>query len=159
LVNLAKYQNNSNPVNLQTIIEIDSFIYDHYDPFIKDNANVSAQVQFTAPGYYYMEIVSINNGGPGYFKVMMSMPNPTNIPPVNPTWQIDYFGIKQGGLKPEVINVTVNQAALGASQFALYYYIADASPPYLQGSGGIGSAATASDFLNALSGLYTLSQY
>jgi len=41
LVKLSSFQNNSNPANLQTIIEIDTWISDSYNPFIKDNTQVS----------------------------------------------------------------------------------------------------------------------
>jgi len=50
-------------------------------------------LQFSEPGYYYTEIVAINDGGPGYFKLMWDIPNTTDTTPSNPTWRIDYFSI------------------------------------------------------------------
>lgn len=64
----------------------------HYDPFVS-NAN-STYSRYLETGFYYMEIVSINQQGVGYFKVMMTTPDINNITAVNPTWQVDYFSIK-----------------------------------------------------------------
>ena len=89
---------------------------------------------------------------------MMSTPNLGISAPANPTWQIDYFGIKQAGLKPEIINVTVNQALIGNRSFALNYFIIS-SPSYVQSSGSIVKGMTADAFTSALGPLYTLSQF
>lgn len=121
IVNLATFQNNSNPANMQTIIQLDSYINDHFNPYVSGSTPAYTR-NFTKPGYYYMEIVSINNWGSGYFKVMMEAPNKTANAPANPTWQVDYFSIKQGDLKPEIINVTVKNTGIGSSPFHLYYF-------------------------------------
>lgn len=85
---------------MQTIIQLDTYLTDHYNPYIGGTANPKYTRTFTDSGYYYMQIVSLNYGGPGYFKVMMEAPNATLDVPANPTWQIDYISIKQGDLKP-----------------------------------------------------------
>lgn len=159
IVNLATFQNNSNPANIQTIIRIDSYINDHFNPFISGSAPIYTR-DFTQPGYYYMEIVSINNWGSGYFKVMMEAPNKTANAPANPTWQIDYFSIKQGDLKPEIINVTVKNSGIGSSPYHLYYYTSTAGVLSLQQSSNIYANASAATFLDAINGgLYVLSSY
>ena len=70
-----------------------------------------------------MEVVAVNTGGPGYFKVSMEVPNATAATSANPTWQVDYFSIKQADLVPEVINVTVKNSDLGSQAFKLYYLV------------------------------------
>lgn len=99
IVNLAQVQNSSNPANMETILEIDSYLTDHYNPYVAGQENTYTR-DFTSPGYYYMEVVSVNSGGSGFFKVMLEAPNVTANAPANPTWQIDYISIKQAGLVP-----------------------------------------------------------
>lgn len=122
IVNLALFPANSNPSNMQTIIRHESYINDHYNPYANGQEK-RFEREFLASGYYYMEVVSINYGGAGYFKVGMEVPNNTEATPSNPTWQIDYFSIKQADMLPEIISVTVDNSKLGSAQFKLYYYV------------------------------------
>ena len=74
---------------------------------------------------------------------MMSTPSLASTAPANPTWQVDYFGIKQGSLQPEIINVTVNQVLLDTKSFSLKYLIIS-SPNYVESSSSITRGMSAS---------------
>jgi hypothetical protein len=106
-----------------------------------------------------MEVVSVNSGGTGFFKVMMEAPNITPNTPANPSWQIDYISIKQADLKPEIINITVKNTGIGSNSYHLYYYATSNGVISLQATSEIKANASATVFLNALNGLYTLSNY
>lgn len=125
IVNLALYPANSNPTNMQTIIRHDSYIYDHYNPYVNGQEK-RFEREFLASGYYYMEVVSVNFASGGYFKVGMEVPNNTAATPSNPTWQIDYFSIKQADMVSEIISVTVDNSKLGSTTFKLFYYVSSA---------------------------------
>jgi hypothetical protein len=124
IVKISQYQNNSNPDNLVTKIFQNAYLSDHYNPFITKEGNNTFTQNFTA-GYYYTEIVSINTGGPGYFKLAMSTPQNKWAYTANPTWQIDYFSIQQSDAKSEIINITVNGPQLGSNGFHIYYYVSN----------------------------------
>jgi hypothetical protein len=156
LVNLALYQNNSNPANMVTIIEVDSYLNDHFNPYVSGISPKYTR-NFTSPGYYYMEIVSINTASGGFFKVMMEAPNATSSTPANPSWQIDYISIKQADLKPEIIKVTVKNSGIGSNSYHLFYYTSTSGVLTLQSSSEIKANASASAFLSAINGgLYLL---
>lgn len=121
---------------MQTIIQIDSYIADNYNPYIAGTSPKYTRT-FTDAGYYYMEVVSLNYGGTGYFKVIMEAPNITENVPSNPAWQIDYISIKQADLKPEIINVTVKNTGIGSSSYRLYYYVTVNGQLALQSSDAI----------------------
>jgi hypothetical protein len=105
-----------------------------------------------------MEVVSVNSGGPGFFKVMMEAPITTGDPPANPSWQVDYISIKQADLKPEIINITVKNTGIGSNFYHLYYYTSTNGAISLQATSEIKANASAASFLSALDGLYTLSR-
>lgn len=63
---------------------------------------------------------------------MMQVPNndPTFVP-ANPSWQMDYISIKQADMKPEIVNVTVVNTALGTNTFKLSYFVDSGNKVYV----------------------------
>lgn len=108
---------------MQTIIKIENYYYDHYNPYLR-GVDKKYTKTFTQSGYYFVQAISVNNGGRGFFKVMMEVPNndPTFVP-ANPTWQMDYISIKQSDMKAQIVNVTVVNAALGTNSFKLSHFV------------------------------------
>lgn len=90
---LSTVPNNANPENLEDLLFIDDWNYDHYIPFVRENETLTEKIVTLQQGYYYFELVSENGGGPGFFKVLVETPQFIDYP-INPTWQLDKFTIR-----------------------------------------------------------------
>lgn len=128
IVQLSSVANNANPANLQTLLLLENHANDHFNPYVRqDGLNTfSATKTFSAAGYYYMEIITFNGWGSGYYKVSVQTPLAVAPVNINPTWQVDYIAVEQASLVPETINVVVEVDALlstGQSNFKLYYFV------------------------------------
>lgn len=118
LMQLSTTKNNANLANLQQLLKLEKHNTNHYTSFSRVNVTQSSANVTLSEGYYYFEIVNVNYGGAGYFKVMVDMPSLRQYT-INPTWQVDKFVIKPSQFDAEIIKVRV----FGASgNFDLFYY-------------------------------------
>jgi hypothetical protein len=60
---------------------------------VRANVTQSTKNITLTAGYYYFELVLVNYGGAGYFKVLVDFPSLRQYT-INPTWQIDRINIK-----------------------------------------------------------------
>lgn len=84
-------------------------------------ANVTqstTNVTLSQGSYYYFELVNVNYGGDGYFKVYVDMPS-LRPEKINPTWQVDRITMKPSAFDAEIITVRVFAAS---GNFDLFYY-------------------------------------
>lgn len=103
-------------------------------------------------GSYYFEIVNVNYGVVGWFKVYVDMPSLRQYT-INPTWQIDRVIIKPSAYDAEVISVKVFAAS---GYFELFYYDDAAITTRIA---RIQVGASASSFKSALGGLPNINNY
>lgn len=85
---MSTVQNNSNPVNLQSLINLNFFSINLYIPFYQSNmVQGNTSINLTK-GYYYFEFFNLDKASGGYFKIMVEMPSLRQYSK-NPSWQID----------------------------------------------------------------------
>jgi hypothetical protein len=69
-----------------------------------------------------MEIVSVNYGGSGDFRVLVDMPKIFNYT-ANPTWQVDELIVLPEAITTEILEIKINKTAIGlANTFSIAYY-------------------------------------
>ncbi len=90
LLQLSSVQNSTNTANMQSLI-YNGYSGDDFNPYFTGVASAIAN-KTLAKGHYYMEVVSLNTGGTGDFRVLVDMPQIHNFT-ANPTWQVDEITI------------------------------------------------------------------
>jgi len=90
---MSSVKNNGNVGNLQMLLQQDDYNYNHYSPYTRANQTQTTKNLTLTQGYYYFELVNLNYGGGGFFKVMADMPS-LFAHTTNPTWQTDRLVIK-----------------------------------------------------------------
>lgn len=92
IMQISPIRNNSNLTNLQLLVKHDEVSASRYNPYVKPLNNSITSINLTA-GYHYFEILTINGGGAGHYKVSVSMPSIYNYT-TNPTWQMSKIVMK-----------------------------------------------------------------
>lgn len=92
-MHMSQFKNNANPANLQLLLQQDNYNGNHFVSYVRANSTQSTANLTLTAGYYYFEIVNVNYGGSGYFKVIVDTPSLFNNK-INPTWQIDSVVVK-----------------------------------------------------------------
>lgn len=85
---VSSQPNNANPENLVDAIVITQHNQHTFLPFVRSNQTQTSITLNLEAGYYYFELLAINYGGPGYFRILFETPQVVNYP-INPTWQLD----------------------------------------------------------------------
>ena len=68
---MSTVQNNTNPVNLQPLVYLNTSSSHLYNPFLKlDTVLGNTSVNLTE-GYYYFEFFNLDKASGGYFKIMV----------------------------------------------------------------------------------------
>lgn len=115
---MSQFKNNANPANLQLLLQQDNYNGNHFVSYVRANSTQSTANLTLTAGYYYFEIVNVNYGGTGYFKVIVDTPSLFNNK-INPTWQIDSVVVKPSQFDAQIWTVKV----FGASgSFDIFYY-------------------------------------
>lgn len=89
-VQFSSVQSSSNIANLQDLI-YSGYSADDFNPYFSGVTTAIANKTLTE-GYYYMEIISVNYGGSGDFRLLVDMPQ-IHDQTANPTWQVDEITI------------------------------------------------------------------
>ncbi len=119
LMVMSNVKNNANVANLANLLTQEYHNGNHFNSFVRANATQStANVTLSQGSYYYFEVININYGGGGFFKVYVDMPSLRQYT-INPTWQIDRVIIKPSSFEAEIIKVRVFAAS---GDFDLFYY-------------------------------------
>lgn len=90
---MSTFKNNANPANLQLLLQQEYHNANHFVSYVRANSTQSTTSLTLTAGYYYFELVNVNGGGDGYFKVIVETPS-LHAEKINPTWQIDSVVIK-----------------------------------------------------------------
>ena len=118
IMKMSSVPNNANPANLQTLLQQETWVGSHWNPYHKVNETKTySNVTLSQGNYYYFEFINPDYGGDSFFKVLVDMPELTQYT-INPTWQVDEVRIRASSYDAEEIVVT----AFGDSgSFDLYY--------------------------------------
>ena len=136
---MSSVQNNANIQNLQNLLEINSHCYSHFNPWVRTNTTSPVENITLTAGYYYYEIVAINEGGTGFFKIIVDTPEIHGSGTTNPTWQVDRIRINQEAYDSELLKATVYGAS-GSFKFFYYNSLSELQAAQIQ------VGASASDF-------------
>lgn len=95
---MSTIQNSRDLTKLSDLIYADQYSPETFNPYYQNLDSAIANRTLTT-GYYYMEIVSYNEGGPGNFRVLVDMPQ--LLPKIaNPTWHVDEITIAPQTITP-----------------------------------------------------------
>ena len=74
IVKMSKFKNNANPDNFFTLLKHEKWTGSRFNPYLRKDEIHAVKEQHLEQGLYYFEVVAINTGGPGHYRVMVEMP-------------------------------------------------------------------------------------
>lgn len=115
---MSSVKNNAHTSNLVPLLTQENYNTHHYLSYTRANVTNTVNVTLTQGSYYYFELVNINYGGNGFFKVYVDMPSLRQYT-INTAWQVDRVTLKPSVFDAEIIKVRVFAAS---GNYDLFYY-------------------------------------